>query len=510
MTILKPGRNCSGIYHANTTGLIIDARDYYRLFYDTARKARRYILMTGWQFDTEVSLLRGEDTGRAAGEIKFIHFLEELCENNPELEIYILAWDFSVFFAMEREWFQDIIFEWSTNERINFRFDSNHAFNATHHQKMVIIDDEIAFAGGIDICSSRWDDRDHLFDNQYRRNVDGSNYGSYHDIQSYHTGPIVKEMTDIFLDRWNHSEGTTLSLPATEGYQLSIDIGPLLPVATNLAAISRTQAKSLQPPLNEIFEIRYLFSDAILSAEKLIYIENQYFSSQAVYRALIDRMTAVERSRIQIILILPDRLPFTEELLLGLPQMRMLRSLQQVAEQNGHSIGIYSSVCMKNGERKLTFIHSKLLLVDDRFLTIGSANITNRSMGLDTELNVSWEAESEEQTELIGSIRAIRASLLAEHAGLYGQNQEHNFEQIDNLIPHLENLASYPETRLCHYSPEPTLENSGWHDALEPITSIVDPEEDIFEKISKNAAKAFTKSIRTLNQIIGIIFNTAS
>ena len=504
MTILKPGKNCSGIYQADTTGLIIDACDYYRLFFHTASKARRYILMTGWQFDTEVSLLRGQDAGAADGDIKFIHFLEELCTHNAGLEIYILAWDFSLFFAMEREWFQDVIFDWSTNERINFRFDSNHAFNATHHQKLVIIDGEIAFVGGMDICSSRWDDRYHLLDNPDRKDSDGNPYGSYHDIQSYHTGPIVKEMVDIFLDRWQYSGAEPLSLPAPEEHLPLIDCGPLFPLAANLVAISRTQAKILQPPLNEILEIRHLFVDAIMAAEKLIYLENQYFSSQCIYWTLIDRMTAADRSRIQIVMILPDRLPFTEELLIGLPQMKMFRSLQQVADENGHNMGIFSSVYIKGDERKLTFIHSKLLMVDDRFLTIGSANITNRSLGLDTELNVSWEAESGEQTELISSIRAIRASLLAEHAGMFGQDREHKFEQVDDLVYYLGHLADDPETRLCRYSPEPSLENSSWQDALAPITRIVDPEEDLFEKLSKDTGKAFAKSIRTLNQIIGI------
>ena len=204
-------------------------------------------------------------------------------------------------------------------------------------------------------------------------------------------------------------------------------------------------------------------------------------------------MTIADRSRLQIIMILPDRLPFTEELFLGLPQMRMLRSLQEVAETNGHSLKVYSSGCIKGEERNMTFIHSKLLLVDDLFLTIGSANITNRSMGLDTELNVTWEAEAG-QAGLIASIRAVRASLLAEHAGMYGRNQEYRFEKIDELVHYLDGLVDDPDTRLCRYEPEPSLENSSWPDALEPIARIVDPEEDLYEKFSKQAATAFARA----------------
>lgn len=501
MSVLKPGKNSSGIFPATSTGVIIDACDYYRLFYETAGQARRYILMTGWQFDTEVSLLRGKDAESAGGEVHFIHFLESLCERNHELEVYILAWDFTVFLTLEREWFQDLIFAWSTNERIHFCFDNKHAFNASHHQKLVIIDGKMAFVGGMDICSSRWDDRYHHLENKYRKDANETVYGPYHDIQSYHTGPIVNELVDIFQQRWLDSGAGQLLLPATDGSAPEIDYAPLFPMPTDRVAISRTQIQNLQPPVKEILEILDLYFDAIMSAERLIYLENQYFSSHAIYWALVDRMTVADRSRLQIIMILPDRLPFTEELFLGLPQMRMLRSLQQVAETNGHRLGVYSTGSITGEERKMTFIHSKLLLVDDLFLTIGSANFTNRSMGLDTELNVTWEAEAG-QTELIASIRAVRASLLAEHAGMYGRNQEYRFERIDELIYYLDGLVDDPHTRLCRYEPDASLENSSWPDALEPIARIVDPEEDLFEKFSKQAGNTFAKGIQILNQII--------
>ena len=68
MSILKPGSNCLGIYQARDTGLLVDACDYYRALYRCARKARRYILLAGWQFDSEVRLVRGKDAGPDAGE----------------------------------------------------------------------------------------------------------------------------------------------------------------------------------------------------------------------------------------------------------------------------------------------------------------------------------------------------------------------------------------------------------------------------------------------------------
>jgi phospholipase D1/2 len=511
MSILKPGSNCLGIYQAEETGVLIDACDYYRAFYHAASKARHYILLTGWQFDSEVRLLRGEEAKSAAMDVSFLRFLEALCERTPGLEIYILAWDFSAVFSMEREWFQDFIFDWTTNERMHFRFDSVHATGATHHQKLVIVDGKIAFTGGMDICSNRWDDRYHRHDNAERTDIEGSIYGAYHDIQSYHSGPVVRVLLDLFTKRWLDSGGEALELPVVHR-QIALDAAEAFPLPTHQVAVSRTQAPIDSIGQKGIHEIRRLFIDAIMSADSLIYLESQYFSSQAIYWSLIARMTMPERPLLQIVMILPDRLPFTEELFLGLPQMKMLRSLQQVADKTGHSLSVYSSTALEDdGKRRMTFIHSKLLLVDDRFLTVGSANATNRSMGLDTELNLSWEAtDPAGQQELVAAIRGVRSSLLAEHAGLYGRGEEQRFERVEDLAGHLECLADDHDARLCRYAPDAFLENSDWVQALEPIALVVDPEkpvdsELIFESFSKIETGSFARGILKLSQcIIGI------
>lgn len=184
--VLKPGRNCRGIYGVKKTGLLIDGRNYYRAFYLSAQKARHYVLIAGWQFDSKVALLRGEDLKKAQNDVFLLPFLSNLCDRNPDLHIYLLAWDFSILFALKREWLQKWVFEWNANERIHFRFDSRHAVGAGHHQKFVVIDGILAFVGGMDICSNRWDDRLHLSKNPNRINASGKSYELYHDIQSCH------------------------------------------------------------------------------------------------------------------------------------------------------------------------------------------------------------------------------------------------------------------------------------------------------------------------------------
>ena len=505
MSILKPGTNCMGIYQAESTGILVDACDYYRAFYLNALKANRYILLAGWQFDLEVRLVRGGDAKGTGGDVQLLNFLETLCENKPELEIYLLAWDFSAVFSLEREWFQEVLFGWFTGERLHFRFDSRHAVGATHHQKFAILDGSLAFVGGMDICSSRWDDRYHQKDHPERVGNDGKPYGAYHDIQSYHTGPVVRELLNLFTERWLGAGADDLSLPASDT-PLPFEVPHGIPLPTGQVAVSRTQASVSELEPRNFREIRHLYVDALLAAEQLIYLENQYFSSQAIYWSLVARMASPDRPRIQIVMILPDRLPFTEELFLGLPQMKMLRSLEQVAAKTGHSFAVFSTACLNNGERRRTYIHAKLLLVDDRFLNIGSANATNRSMGLDTELNVSWEA-SEAEPELVSALRELRASLLAEHAGLFGQGKDQEFEPVAGLIARLNILADDPGSRLCCFQAEPSRESSELLEALEPIARVVDPEkpidgELIFESLSHYETSSFAKGIARLSQIL--------
>ena len=510
--ILKPGVNCSGIHDVDSTGLLIDACDYYRAFYHTARKAEHSILIAGWQFDSEVRLLRGEEERVAGEDVRLLPFLESMCNRSPSLAIYILAWDFSMIFSLEREWFQKWIFHWTTNKRIHFRFDNRHAVGATHHQKFVVIDGAVAFVGGIDICSDRWDDRRHLLENPDRVNSDGTAYDPYHDIQTYHTGPVVDELTELFRQRWRNSGGGPLYLepapPAPPA--LPFKAAGAIPIATGKVALSQTMARHLQRAEVPLLQIRKLFTDAILAAERIIYLENQYFSSQAVYWSLVARMTAPDRNKLQIIMVFPGKLPFKDSLWLGVPQMKMLQALQNIAARTGHDLGVYCTACLGGGEQRMVFIHSKLLLIDDRFITVGSANTTNRSMGLDTELNVTWEACLHDR-EVVRSMRRIRASLLAEHTGLYQWKERRKLMRVRGLVAILDEIADNPSNRLCRYAMDQLAENgNSWLETLEPISGIGDPEQPlmeelVFEYLSDKDTSLFARGILLLSNLFTAI-----
>lgn len=426
---------------ATSAGLLIDARDYFREFYRAALSAQRSILISGWQFDRNVALLRGKDAEGAPLPVTLLEFLNALCAQKPELRIWILAWDFHLVFAAEREWMQRLAFHWMTSKRMHFRFDDNHVERGCHHQKFAVIDGEHVFVGGLDLCDHRWDDRQHRLHNPLRISR-GEKHQPFHDIQAYlQSRELGAALSELFSVRWERAGGRA---PPADALAPLITPHPFrarctLDLPARELTLSRTDPMGSPKGPTPCFEIRDQLVTAILSAEKLIYVETQYFSSHLIAKTLEERMRSAARPKLEIVMILNRRgETLKEQAAVGLAQAQILGQLRDVAEQTGHHLGLYYTLpAHDDGDpraEKPTFIHSKLTIIDDLFLCVGSANLTNRSMAIDTELNVSMEAKGAGDP-LARAIRHVRASLLEEHTG------HPALHLIDGLVPALNSLA---------------------------------------------------------------------
>jgi phospholipase D1/2 len=471
--VLELGRNAWRVAQPEAAGILVDSALYYRAFYEAALRARKSIILSGWQFDRGVPLLRGDDAPPGA-EVRLLKFLNELCEQKPELEICILAWDFHVVFSLEREWMQTLYFEYATNERLHFRFDNTQAAQGAHHQKFVVIDRTVSFVGGIDLCEARWDDRRHLAVNPLRLSH-GAPVKPYHDVQAYLVGCNPADtLRELFVDRWARTEGAPLTLqPCNEDETRAYRPPPgALPLGSTPVAFSRTDARG---PQHTVREVEHLLTEAIGAADQLIYVETQYFSSRAICDAFVSRMEASSRPRLEIVVILnPKPEAMKEELAIGLRQAKILTRLARAAADTGHHLGVYSTLCEgTEPDRPSTYIHAKLLSIDDRFLTVGSANLTNRSMGVDTELHASWEASgaSSSARELREHIRNLRVSLLLEHTGLAEGSPDAHAADLGNpagLVARLDALSTAPGARLTQHTPASPGER--W------VMKVIDPE----------------------------------
>src|SRR5262249_10183426 len=147
----------------------------------------------------------------------------------------------------------------------------------------------------------------------------------------------------------------------------------------------------------------------------------------------------------QVVLVLPKQLhSWFEAIAVDPPRVRLLEELREAADRTGHRLGVYYTVAP--GDRvggPGVLIHSKLLVVDDALLTVGSANASNRSMGLDTELNLAWEAGRPAAGPLGRAIRRARGDLLTEHCGVrHDRAARRAPARRRGLVDHLDRLAA--------------------------------------------------------------------
>jgi phospholipase D1/2 len=433
--ILEPGRTCAERFTSADAGVLIDGRDYYRAVHQAISQARRSLLIAAWQLDTDVPLLRGDDAARATGPTSLLPLLVERCAACPELEVYILAWDASSLFLLEREPLQSLAFARCGQRRIHVLFDDCHPIGGSHHQKLIVVDRSIAFLGGMDVCWSRWDDRTHLADHPGRVTRLGLAYGPYHDLQAYVTGEAVDTLTAWFAARWECVARAPLVLP--RGPRHAIAIEPTLRVPAPTLGLARTLPRLAGVRDESIEELRALHVAAIAAARRSIYIENQYFSSDDVRRALLERMHA-GGDALEIVVILPERTKaFKERISMGVRQAAVLRELAATARRTGHRFGAYYAIAPRaDGSPVSIYVHAKLLAVDDRFLLVSSANATNRSMGLDSELGLAWEAPRPRR-----ALREVRLELLGEHTGLDRRQARALLAEPRGLVARLDALA---------------------------------------------------------------------
>ena len=143
---------------AKRASLIIDADDYFQAGRLAMLAARRRIMLIGWDFDARIRL--GGPSGLEGPE-KLGDLILWLVKRRPELEVYLLRWDIGAIRTLFRGTTIFTLMRWMWHDRIHTRLDAAHPTGASHHQKIVVIDDCFAFCGGIDMTSNRWDTSEH-------------------------------------------------------------------------------------------------------------------------------------------------------------------------------------------------------------------------------------------------------------------------------------------------------------------------------------------------------------
>ena len=406
MGTFRPGQNCWRIEHADRAAMLIDAGAFFGAVRTALLQAKRSVFIVGWDLDSRTRLV-GEDCAAPDGwPVTLREFLVRLVRERPELTVHLLAWDFAVLYALEREPFPSLKLGWNTPSRIRFRLDNALPVGASHHQKIIVVDDAVAFSGGLDLTIRRWDTCQHEIDNPDRCDPAGQPYRPFHDVQMVVDGAAARALAGIAHDRWARVTGERIPV-RPEGAPWP-DVTP--DFTGSEIAIARTLPE--YEDQQEVREVEALFCDMIAKAEHAIYIENQFLTCAGIAKALVKRLK--EKPALEVLMIAPHT-PDTwlESHTMRNGRIRFWRTLQQAGV--GERVRL---VCpeVSGGERVThTMVHSKVMIIDDRLLRIGSANLNNRSMGTDSECDLALEARNDVQR---AAIARARARLLADHCGV--------------------------------------------------------------------------------------------
>jgi phospholipase D1/2 len=442
-SLLKPGRNCWRIAEADKAALIVDAADYYAHAFDAMLRAKSQIFLIGWDVDTRVHLLEEKHAQGAPTQLGAL--LSWLVKNRPGLEATILAWDEGLLSLPARGGTVFRLLRWGLDSNIRIKWDSSHPLDASHHQKILVLDDRLAFCGGIDITADRWDTRHHRDDDPGRRTpLTGRCYEPWHDATMAVSGDAARALGDLARQRWKIATGQELP-PASpppgeelwpEGLEPNFRKLPL--------AISRTRAKERE--ITEVREVEALFADMIAAAKKHVYIETQYFSSRVIAEAIAKRLE--EPLGPEFVVVNPKTaLGWLDEEVMGAARAELFHAL---ARRDPHKrFRIYSPVTEGGTD---IYVHAKIMIVDDVALRVGSANFNNRSMGLDSECDVTIDASG--SADARRAVAAVRADLIAEHFGRDPEEVGALIAETDSLIAAIERLRGPGRTLIPFEPPE--------------------------------------------------------
>lgn len=421
---LIPGDTVWRRCKARRVAVLNDAAAYFSALREALLHAQDLVYIIGWDIHSETRLVGAAGHADDGLPEQLGPFLRALVQRHPALQINILAWDFVSFYASEREWNSAAKFTADTDGRVRFHLDSTLPFGSAQHQKIVCVDGSLAFVGGLDLTIRRWDTSDHRADHALRCDPQGKPYPPFHDVQCMVDGDAAEQLFELAEQRWRAAGQQVDDRRALKSNRWPANV----PVEAEHMPVGIARTEVVCPAGSTIREVERSFIAAIRSATSFVYVENQFTSATTMARVLAEQMRRVPSLRVLIVA----------------PKLHS-SWLESQAMQNGRGafIDCFSEVGVadrirfvypvsRSGNKEAAvMVHSKLLVVDDRILRIGSANLNNRSMGADSECDLIFEAATDEHRDFIIS---VRRRLIAHFCGLDEETIAHNEPRLFALL----------------------------------------------------------------------------
>ena len=400
--LLQPGLTCWRTAKADRVALLVENASYFAALKEALGKAERSIQLLGWQFDprTRLDPLSDEESG-PEGEVG--HLLRRMVRERPELDVRLLIWKSPLPIAISQGLYPQKALRWFRRRTVDLHLDPPWAIGSCHHQKVMVIDERLAFCGGGDISIDRWDSADHLDDDVRRCTPSGVICQPRHEVMMMVDGEAAVALGDLFRERWRRATGERLK---SEGGAGDPWPGSVAPDMTDVdMGVCRTEPSIRRRAA--VRENEALHLECIGQAKRLIYLENQYFTSPLIAAAIAQRLE--EPDGPEVVIVSTGKSPsWFDQATMDGARAAILRTLRK-ADIHGR----LSAWRPQTAKGQNIIVHSKVSIIDDRLLRVGSANLNKRSCGYDTECDVAVEREAEDDF-----IRSIRRRLISHFLGV--------------------------------------------------------------------------------------------
>jgi phosphatidylserine/phosphatidylglycerophosphate/cardiolipin synthase-like enzyme len=361
----------------NAMEVLIDGANALPRMAEAIRGARRHVHVCSWHLEPDFD----------PGPRKSTPVRELLAETAERIPVRLLVWAGAPLpvFQPRRAAVRAARERLVRGTRIQCRLDACTRLMHCHHEKVVIVDDELAFVGGIDLTTlagDRYDSNEHPHKEQQI---------GWHDASALLRGPVVRDVAAHFALRWEATAGERLPLPEhiADAGEVAVQFVRTVPEGAYRAL-----------PRGE-FSVLEAYVRALRAARRLIYLENQFLWSPEIVRVLQHKLRDPPSDDFRVVVLLPHKANNGQEDTRG-----MLGRL--VAADGGRGNFLAATIMARSGERSgPLYVHAKIGIVDDAWLAIGSANLNEHSLFNDTEVDVV--------TCDAALARATRLRLWAEH-----------------------------------------------------------------------------------------------
>src|SRR3954470_21505382 len=345
----------------NAVDVLIDGAQALPEIARAIRSPRRHVHIAGWSITPHFALTRDEPP---------VVLRELLADAAEQVDVRVLMWAGAPphTFAPARGTVRAARDELARGTKIRAACDSRSRALHCHHEKLVIVDDEVAFVGGIDLTSlggDRYDTNGHPARGRL----------GWHDVATRLRGPAVADVAAHFAARWSEVAPEPVATPPAG--HAPVPAGDL-----EIQVVRTVPERQYDFLAHGDFRILEAYVRALRSAERLVYLESQFLWAPEIVDVLAAKLRRPPTDEFRVVVLLPSRANNGQEDTRG--QLAVLAD----ADGDGHRFLAATISALTGRTLDRVYLHAKVGIVDDRWLTIGPANLNAHSLFNDSEMNV--------------------------------------------------------------------------------------------------------------------------